>query len=475
MPGERSGRPSGPSRRRFVAGVGTVGAAALAGCGGSGGDGSDGSDGDADGSGGGTDTDAGDGDGGDGPTLPNDITFLHYETNDERRAAIGELAAEFEGESGVGVEQRVVQESDLPTELTTAVASGTLPNVGSLSLAVLHSAVDAVDADSAGRVIEEIGADRFYDNLLEMVSTPGGDGYYGVPLYTWPQLTIYRTGLFEERGLPEPRTWDDIREAAATLHDPENDQFGIVLGTKVDQYTRQCFTGFALSNGARVFGPDGGIVFDSDEMVEALEFYADLAGYTPPGGVDAGSIGPAYDNDQVHLYSGNSFSLYYNALGVEEGELMTDGVVPSIDRDRTATYGEVVSTATFTGQSDGGRRAAERWQSFLRGSRRIEDYVQWCHIQVGGFQPVLPEVAETDAYRDNDLIRRWPDEITEAVLPEAIRSAQRFGFRDGEVYPEIGEITGNFMIARAVSDVIGGADARSVAEATAEEMRERID
>lgn len=451
-----------------MAGVGVVGAAALAGCGGSGGDGSDEA---ADGSDGGTD--AGGSDGSE-PTLPDDITFLHYETNDERRAAITDLAAEFESESDVGVEQRVVQEADLPTELTTAVASGTLPNVGSLSLAVLHSAVDAVDADSAGRVIEEIGPDRFYDNLLEMVATPGADGYYGVPLYTWPQLTIYRTELFEERGLPEPQTWEEIREAAETLHDPENDQFGIVLGTKVDQYTRQCFTGFALSNGARVFGPDGGIVFDSDEMVEALEFYADLAGYTPPGGVDAGSIGPAYDNDQVHLYSGNSFSLYYNALGVPEGEVMTDGVVSSVERDQAATYGEVVSTATFTGQSDGGRRAAERWQSFLRGSRRIEDYVRWCHIQVGGFQPVLPEVASTDAYRDNDLIARWPDEITEEVLPDAIRSAQRFGFRDGEVYPEIGEITGNFMIARAVSDVIDGADARSVAEATADEMRERI-
>jgi len=452
-----------------VAGVGAAGVAALAGCGG--GDGSDGS-GSPDGGDG--DSAGTDGDGG-GPALPDDITFLHYETNDERRAAIADLAAEFESERGVGVEQRVVQESDLPTELTTAVASGTLPNVGSLGLAVLHSAVDAVDADSATRVIGGIGPDRFYDNLLEMVRTPGGDGYYGVPLYTWPQLTIYRTELFEERGLPEPRTWDDVREAAATLHDPENDQFGIVLGTKVDQYTRQCFTGIALSNGARVFGSDGGIAFDSDEMVEALEFYAELAGYTPPGGVDAGSIGPAYDNDQVHLYSGNSFSLYYNALGVPEGELMTDGVVPSIERDRTATYGEVVSTATFTGQSDGGRRAAERWQSFLRGSRRIEDYVRWCHIQVGGFQPVLPEVASADAYRDNDLIARWPDEITDEVLPNAIRSAQRFGFRDGEVSPEIGEITGNFMIARAVSDVIDGADARSVAESTADEMRERID
>lgn len=456
------------SRRRFLVGSAAIGAAGLAGC--TGDDADDDADdtddnGVADGDDTADDTDV---------TLPDEITFLHYETADDRRAVISDLGESFQDESGVGVNQRVVQEGDLPVELTTSVAAGTLPNVGSLSLAVLHMAIDAVDAESATNVIEEIGEDRFYDNLLDMARVPDGDGYYGVPLYTWPQLTHARMSKFDEEGLEPPSTWDEWMTAAEELHNPDDNQFGVIIGTEVDQYTRQCFTGFALSNEARVFSEDGEIIFDSDEMVEALEFYGDLAEYTPDGTVDAGTIGPVYDEGNVHLYSGNSFSIFFNSLGLDEGELIDEYVVPSIENQRSSTYGELVSTATFTGQEAGGVEASEQWQSFIRGSTDIQNYIDWCHMQVGGFQPVMPEIAENEEYRSHELMQHWPDELIDETLPESIRSSERFGFRDGQVFPEIGPIAGNFLIARAVRDVIEGEDAQQVAEDAADEMRDRI-
>jgi hypothetical protein len=42
------------------------------------------------------------------------------------------------------------------------------------------------------------------------------------------------------------------------------------------------------------------------------------------------------------------------------------------------------------------------------------------------------------------------------------------------VFPEIGDITGNFLITDAIRDVIDGDDAGTVASETAEEMRDLI-
>ena len=55
------------------------------------------------------------------------------------------------------------------------------------------------------------------------------------------------------------------------------------MGTKAEAYAEQCFTQFAMSNGAGLFDKDGNLVFNSPEMKEAIDFYAELAKYNPPG------------------------------------------------------------------------------------------------------------------------------------------------------------------------------------------------
>ena len=441
---------TGYTRRRVVGTAAGLGITGLAGC--LGGDGSDAETGES----------------------PDEITFLHYETGDDRRAAIDELGERFHQHTDIEIAQRVVQEADLPVTITSSVAADTLPEVGTLGVSVLHSATGAIDAESTTHVVESIGEDRFYENLLEMVSVPNEDQYYGVPLYTWPQFTYCRREVFDDEGLEPARTWDEWLTAAETLHDPDNNQYGVIIGTETDQYTRQCFTGFALANDARVFSDDGEIIFDSDAMVEALEFYAELAEYTPPGSVDSGSIGPIYDEGHAHLYSGNAFGLYFNSLGLDNGETIQEYIVPVIEETHEATYGEVVCTATMTALNNATKEAAESWQSFLRGSERIQDYIDFCHIQVGGFQPVMPEVRDESDYRSHELMAHWSDELIDDIIPESIENMERFGFRDGQMFPEIGPITANFLIASAVSDVVDGEDAQSVAETTADAMRDQI-
>lgn len=404
------------------------------------------------------------------------ITFLHFETNQNRRTTISELGAAWSAQSDITVNQRDVPEADLPTEITSAAVSNTLPATGELSTRALYSARNAVNTDDATTVIESIGADRFYDTALTFAST-GDGGYYGVPLYTWQQLTLYRPTVRDELGLPEPTDWQSFETFASATHDPDNNVYGCLLGSDQSQYTLQCFQPFALANDAHVFDPDGNIVFDDQSMVEALDFYARMCReYNPPGSMGAADVGPVWTNGQTHLYSSNTISFYFEAAAIDSGTVDSIGVVPYVEEERRATYGEVVSTTNFkTGDTDV-REAGRSWQTFLRGPHdgTPTNYITWLHMQVGLFNPVIDGLLDSAAYRNHPNIGKWPTHWIDDVIPQAIENMERFGFRDGNVFPEIGQITGQYMITGAIRDIIDGADAQTVASDTADRMRDAI-
>lgn len=444
------------SRRALMA-LGAGGAAALAGCAGVG---------DTDG---GTPTDA-------TPALPDSITFLHFETDQERRSEIEDIAAGWTDTSGVDVGTRVVPEADLPTEIQTSAASDTLPAAAELSNRALYSARDAIATDAATATVEAIGEDAFYDNVLRQVAT-GDGGYYGAPLYTWQQLTLYRESVREEQDLPEPTDWESFEAFASATHDPDNDVYGCLLGSDQSQFTLQCFQPFALSNDAHVFDEDGNIVFDADPMVEALDFYARMAReYNPPGEMGPGDVGSVWGQGQTHLYSSNTISFFFEALGVEEGGTVEGfGVVPFVEREQRATFGEVVATTTLD-VDRGAERAAREFQTYLHDAEGGADspYLRWLHMQVGLFNPTREGILDDEEYIDHGNVAKWPDEWHEEVIPTAIERMDRFGFRGDEVFPEIGQITGEFLITDAIRQIIDGDDAEQVASETAEEMRDTI-
>lgn len=480
MRGTDSTHTDGRTRRQLLA-AGGLAAAGLAGCVGlPGGDGDTTTTTGGNG-GGGTTTGTGTGTGATtaGTTeLADQFTFLHFETQDDRKQALQELASAWAQQSGSSVNPTSVSEADLPTQLQSRIASNTLPGLAELSKRALYSVRDAIDPGAAASVVEQVGGqDAFYEAALELTAT-GDGGHYGVPLYTWPQLTLYRSTVQQERGLPEPTTWENIRTFAEATHQPDQNQFGILLGSDRSQYTLQCFEPFALSNDAHVFDTEGNVVFDSPEMVEALEFYTDLLEYTPPGDIGPADVGPVWNNGQVHLYSSNSVSFYYESLAIAESDAdVVDymGAVPYVENTTRATFGEVVSTATFQGVGGPTVNAANSFAGYLRGSPQDRStYIDWCHLQPGLFQPVFPDVRNDQTYLNNENIQRWPETWIQDVLPTAIQNMGRFGHRDGNVFPEIGQITGNYLVTDAIREIASGGDAQAVASATAEEMRTQI-
>ena len=110
---------------------------------------------------------------------------------------------------------------------------------------------------------------------------------YAAPFYGESSMVMYRTDLMEAAGMEMPTapTWQQIRDAAAAMDDPENDINGVCLRGKAGWGEGGAFiTVTGNSFGARWFDEDWNAQFDQPEWAEALNFYVNLMNdYGPEG------------------------------------------------------------------------------------------------------------------------------------------------------------------------------------------------
>jgi multiple sugar transport system substrate-binding protein len=370
----------GETKRRFRVAVAVIGATALvAACG--------------------SDDSGDDGGGESGP-----LVVWTLEALPDRVAAQEEIAAAFTEESGIEVDLVAIDEDQFDQLLASSAAAGELPDVlGALSLSGVQALAtnELANTDVAAAVVEELGADTFSEQALEL--TRDGDTQLAVPSDGWAQLLVYRKDLFDAAGLAAPETYDDILAAAQALDSPEIAGF---TGATVpnDAFTQQTFQHLALGNGCQLVDDGGDVTLDSDECVAAFEFYNELiTRYSVSGAQDVDTTRAAYFAGQAAMVVWSSFILDEMA-GLRADALPTcpecaadpaflaknSGVVTAIsgpDGDEGAQFGEVVSWAvTAEAQAD----AATQFVTYM-----MEDgYEQWIGFSPEGKVPTRQGTAE---------------------------------------------------------------------------------
>ncbi|MGH2814389.1 MAG: ABC transporter substrate-binding protein, partial [Actinomycetota bacterium] len=245
------------------------------------------------------------GDGGD-----QSITFWSAEDVAERVKATQDIAAAFQQKTGIEVKVVAIAEDQLATQIQSASAGGTLPDVmGALSLGFVHNLAtdDLADTDAANEVIESLGRDTFSERAISLVEADGKP--VAVPSDTWTQLLVYRKDLFEKEGLETPDTFDKIQAAATKLN--TSGMAGIVAATKAaDGFTQQTFEYFALANGCQLTDDQGNIQLTTPPCVQTFQFYSDLINNgSTKGGQDADTTRAAYFAGKAGMIIWSSFIL----------------------------------------------------------------------------------------------------------------------------------------------------------------------
>ena len=380
---------------------------------------------------------------------PVSFDFWTTETQSDRMATIQVLIDTYTTlNPNVTINLIPVDENDVPTQINAAAAAKKLPGLVEMGAenAVTFGAEGFMDMKANTALANEIGTSNFYEGVLNLVSD-GSGSYYALPYHGWIQGIWYRADWFEEAGLAPPNSWDNIMKAAKYFYKPMENKYGILVGTTAETFTEQCFTPIAMANGAALYDKKGNLVFNSPQMKEAVEYYAELAKYTPPG--------PQTWRARDYYLQGKMAMFFYStyimddlaiaevATGSLTGENFTDlegadfdpelvtntKLSPIISNKEPAGYGVVV-TMGLTKQDDSKITMAA--SKFLRYLYTQNAYITFLHMAPGGMNPTLKEIATNPRFQNDPkgIFNRYgPDKMAEII--SGMNEIETFSIVDG--------------------------------------------
>src|SRR3954452_22277379 len=430
--------------------------------------------------------------GGGGGSNAKSIDVWIEEDLPERVQATQQIVDAFTAKTGIKVKLTAVAEDQFNQILTSNAAAGQLPDViGAIPLPAVRtlSANDLVDTDAVGKVIDDLDAGTFSDSALSLTSD--GDTHLAVPSESWVQLLLYRKDLFDKAGLPAPTTYDDVLAAAKALDSGDVAGF---LGANVagDAFTEQTFEEVGLGNNYQLVNDDGDVTFDSDECVEALDFYGQLQqNYSVTGAQDVDTTRAAYFAGQGAMLIWSSFILDEMA-GLRNDALPTcpeckadpaflaenSGVVTSLQGpsgSEPATFGEITS---WTITADAATDPSEAFVKYMM----TDGYEPWISIAPEGKIPVRagnsPGSTEySDAWAGMDvgvdtkapLSQFYGQDVIDALNTGA-DTISRWAIPQGQG-DLLGAIAGDQPVANAVNQVSNGKSAEDAAKEAADAIK----
>ncbi|TDN54403.1 carbohydrate ABC transporter substrate-binding protein (CUT1 family) [Buttiauxella sp. JUb87] len=385
------------------------------------------------------------------------IEFMHSSVEQERQAVITKLIARFSEENPqIIVKQVPVEEDAYNTKVITLARSGALPEVIEVShdYAKVMDKEQLIDRDAIKTVISGVGESSFYDGILRVVRTEDGSAFTGVPISAWLGGIWYRKSALAKAGVNEPTNWTELLNAAGVMTDSAHKKYGIALPTAESVMTEQTFSQFALSNGANVFDAAGNVIANSPEMLTSLNYYRELAQYTMPGSNDVMEIKDAFMNGTTSMAV---YSTYILPAFYKDGSPQDLGFVVPTEKS-PAVYGMITSLTITSGQSKPETEAAQKFISFMETAQNSAD---WVLMSPGAALPVTKAVAQTDSYKNNEVIKAFG--TLPAELIAQFPNVQVFGSVGEKNFTRMGDITGSAILSEMVNQVTVGKQATAPA------------
>ena len=426
------------------------------------------------------------------------LTFWTAEDNPDRVKATQAIINRFTQETNITVKVVAIGEDQLQSQIASASAAGTLPDVlAAASLGFVHSlAADGLtDPDAAAAVINALGRQTFSRRALDLVEANGKP--VAVPSDSWTQLLIYRKDLFTEAGLAAPTTFEAIRAAATTLSG--SGMAGIVAAAKADDsFTQQTFEYLAVANGCQLTNQAGAITLTSKPCVDTFQFYVDLLRTgSVQGPQDADTTRAAYLAGKAAMVIWSSFLLDELAglsndarptcpqCRADPSFLATNsGVVTAIkgpDGTRPSQFGELTCFAIIKDASNDAAKLVE----FLMN----DGYPAWLGLAPEGKVPVRTGTSdqptkfttawthlETGVEHTKPLSQLYPPGVLK-VLATSTDTMNRWGFPQGQgrlVGAQLAELPIPKALAAALNGTMGPAAAAEQAQANLEEIAQTI-
>lgn len=240
---------------------------------------------------------------------------------DEYATLMKDLVEQFAEEEGVEVDYVNVAAADMKQKLMAAIEAGNAPDliVGDDTLVGQFASLDQL-AD-----VSDVMSEFEFTEAAQSMSMIGESSYMVPQGFTAPGMHV-RKDKWEEKGLEMPTTWEELKEQAAEVNDPENGFYalGFAMGASGGGDAEGWVRTIILDWGGQTVNEKGEVVVNSPETVEAFKFIKSLydEGLISPDAVtgddswnnqaylagtaglicNSGSVMAAMKNDDPELY-----------------------------------------------------------------------------------------------------------------------------------------------------------------------------
>jgi multiple sugar transport system substrate-binding protein len=309
-------------------------------------------------------------------------------------------------------------------------------------------------------VIKVIGEDKYFPGANDVYKT--ADGHYcGTPIgNTAADMLWLRKDLMEKAGIDKaPETWDELRNAAQKMQG--GGIYGAPLPYGLNSMTSLIFIGFIHRAGGQIFTRDLDIAIDSDPTYAALEFYKSMREFCPSGATNYswGESLTAFVSGATAtgIYAGRVLA-NVTAQNPDIADYVTCAVYPTISKDVAPwTFNDFPSV--FIPKDASNMDVTKKFAAYLF---EPAGYIPQLHAAPGHVLPVLKTVAESAAYMDNPIIKKFPNEV--ALMATAAAAGKNLGYERDGYKPNLraNEIIASNVIAELVQRVVlNGEDART--------------
>lgn len=332
------------------------------------------------------------------------------------KAAIADLAKEFEAESGIAIKHEIVPWNASRKTWLTVAQGGAHPDCADMWW--LHS-FSAIGGDKFGPMPindykAKLKTDEFYAGAMQDATWRGD--VYGVPWRGDIRAQLYRTDVAEEVGVSAaPDTWDEVVEAAKkmTLRDANGnvDRWGYSFGTSpnVPAWLMPLY----WQAGGEFMTDDGKTAtIDNEAMRKALTFMHDMVNVHKVADPDSFEKGykprPLFVAGKIGMI-GSAEQSWGKRLETEN---------PEVD-------GKWAFSRSAMGPEDRDSFAGAGYFGVLRGSDKVEMCVDWISFLAKDssmlkLSEASGNVATKPAVMTSDF---WSDRPYKKVVAEALNDA----------------------------------------------------
>lgn len=430
---EHSGSSDLVSRRRFITTTGASSVVALAGCAGDGGD---------------TETSGGSTGGG----SQTQLTFWHQEGVPHRKEQFQKYTQRFNDQhDDVQVEVQAQTWDDVFSKLTSALDAGNPPDF-MFSLPAFTMTFQGRDQlVDVSDIVSDIKSEHdMYENTISPFQYDGGT--WGIPMWDMVFLNHYRTDtLGQTNGWP-PQNWEEWFQAATEV--TGDGQYGIVLPGASNLWTTENLYNLMINKDSYVYGPDGKIMFDTQETVEVLDFYKKMFKQASP----PGATGWGWGQWETSLLQGTAqsttgFSSWMRRLTETQYADKFDAMQQPSPEDGTSGSIHYVNDIMVFNEEK-----KDAIGTFVKWLHSEGTYGEWlANTEPTLYLPITKTGENSEKFWNHEVVSQYESSVRTQF--EALPDARLYGFRDihveNDLYlPSVGTLESSNVLADVVQQLV---------------------